>query len=625
MIVKKAELDALFETILRSIIEHTPTEEIISDVRDGFTIVLDNSTSGHVQYQDSPLFYGQKLATRDSANDTPDRYSPVFSHAVKPVQEKRAGKTVKKAEAKALKQIPEQIRRMAKMYQPGDGSFRQELKNFYVQGKFMEDYEDSVPWNGEIHEYWQTYQKCTLAQLRGYFTWRTELRKGNYQKHCNAFALMYFSELVNGIGTASAEDSFAKIQEFEKNYINAGLSSKYMQYNIRQWMFDFAVINGFSPEIVYQYADREMLELDAKTEILRKPEQYSDQEVFDALCFFNGKKIDASIVIQKDKEAGISLFAAVWRQASAQYRQGNKNLFGFCFGRKYAQYWYPLNNTLYYSRENEKTVSYELNSCRKYSCTKGRWYEHSYRKWYDGHRHIQELIHEADRRFRLYLKTGRPLKEQKDEAWAVPYIEAVIEADKQARLEAARPKITIDFSGLDKIRQDALETQGSLLTEEDTHGTAEIAAKHTAIIPSVQKERTKISRKSTEVSAACTSSTVDKSGKPILCPDAALPTASIPAGLSILSGAAKTSPAAAMISESLPLDSSQIELLRMLLRGEPVQNLITAQHGMPSVIADSINEALFDRIGDTVVECNGETITLVEDYRDEVIGIVGES
>ena len=68
----------------------------------------------------------------------------------------------------------------------------------------------------------------------------------------------------------------------------------------------------------------------------------------------------------------------------------------------------------------------------------------------------------------------------------------------------------------------------------------------------------------------------------------------------------------------------QIQLLRMLLRGEPVQELIAAQHGMPSVIADAINEALFDLIGDTVVECDGKTIILVEDYRDNIIGILGE-
>ena len=81
---------------------------------------------------------------------------------------------------------------------------------------------------------------------------------------------------------------------------------------------------------------------------------------------------------------------------------------------------------------------------------------------------------------------------------------------------------------------------------------------------------------------------------------------------------------AAPSNTSVPLDGMQMQLLRMLLRGEPVQELIAAQHGMPSVIADAINEALFDLIGDTVVECDGETITIIEDYREDIINILKE-
>lgn len=44
---------------------------------------------------------------------------------------------------------------------------------------------------------------------------------------------------------------------------------------------------------------------------------------------------------------------------------------------------------------------------------------------------------------------------------------------------------------------------------------------------------------------------------------------------------------------------------------------------MPSVVADTINEALFDEIGDNVLECDGDTITLVEDYRDDLLKIFG--
>ena len=44
---------------------------------------------------------------------------------------------------------------------------------------------------------------------------------------------------------------------------------------------------------------------------------------------------------------------------------------------------------------------------------------------------------------------------------------------------------------------------------------------------------------------------------------------------------------------------------------------------MTSVAADTINEALFDEIGDNVLECNSDTITLIEDYRDDILQILG--
>ena len=44
---------------------------------------------------------------------------------------------------------------------------------------------------------------------------------------------------------------------------------------------------------------------------------------------------------------------------------------------------------------------------------------------------------------------------------------------------------------------------------------------------------------------------------------------------------------------------------------------------MPSIAADTVNEALFDEIGDNVLECDGDTLTLVEDYRDDVLDLLG--
>ena len=45
---------------------------------------------------------------------------------------------------------------------------------------------------------------------------------------------------------------------------------------------------------------------------------------------------------------------------------------------------------------------------------------------------------------------------------------------------------------------------------------------------------------------------------------------------------------------------------------------------MPAVVADTINEAFFDEIGDTILACDGDVITVVEDYLEDVLQMSGE-
>ena len=575
----------------------------------GFTVILDNSNTEQAQYQDAPLFYGKTLTIKIPNDNTTAQQTALSDNNPKLTQATVTDRASNSATPRAKKYVPEQIRRMKNLYQYGNGSFKQICKNFYVQGKFMENYEDNVPWKGEISTYyWSTYHNLSLAQLRGYFTWRTELRKGNYRKHCETFVSMYLYELLNGIGTKSVEDSLHKMEEFEKGYIDAGFSDRYLRGRLHRWRLELAVLNGLAPDIARKYADSDMLEKDAAVEILHYPEKFSEQEVFNALCVFGGKKTAESKLIQECGTEAIALFAAVWRLASVQYQEDGKKLFQLCFGRRRAQDWRPLEYTLYYDNSKKReSVAYELNPSRSYLFKEGAWYVVTYQSYYFNRKIIVDFLHETDRRLRLYLKIRHPLKERKEAAWAVPYIEAVIEADRKAKLEAARPKVSIDFSGLDKIRKDALETQGSLLTDEETMGSPEAASKQT--------ENSK------------------HTGTPEYGGDAIPDAASIPIPAAVPSTASMPSAAAPSGSAfgasgssgvSVPLDDMQMQLLRMLLRGEPVLELIAAQHGMPSVIADAINEALFDYIGDTAVECDGETITLVEDYRDDIIEILGE-
>ena len=168
------------------------------------------------------------------------------------------------------------------------------------------------------------------------------------------------------------------------------------------------------------------------------------------------------------------------------------------------------------------------------------------------------LLHEGERVFRKYLKTGRTLRKKPDGMWVTQYAEAVVEADKKAEIEAKRPKINIDLSGLDKIRRDAAVTRESLLTEDEIETETEVEA------TSENEENTL-------------------------------------------------------------LDAVHAEILRTLLKKGSADDYIKAAHLMPSVVADTINSVLIDKIGDNILECDGKTLKIVEDYVEEVEKLLGIS
>ena len=123
--------------------------------------------------------------------------------------------------------------------------------------------------------------------------------------------------------------------------------------------------------------------------------------------------------------------------------------------------------------------------------------------------------------------------------------------------------MTIDLSGLDRIRRDAAITRESLLTEEEK---AEFREE---------------------------------------------PPAPATAGLPVP-------------VEIAGLDSIHTQILAEVMRGGNAAALIKENHLMPSVVADTINEALFDEIGDNVLICDGDEIELVEDYRMDLEDILGD-
>ena len=450
---------------------------------------------------------------------------------------------------KSYSGVPGKIQEMLDLYEYGDGSFQKKCEVFLRQGLFMKDYEDSALWYGDLRRYFPTYHDLNIRQLRGYFAWRTEIRKGKFERTCESFAYIYIYELLNGIGTGSPEESFEKLEEFYRGYIDMGMGDPPLKKNLRRWMSEYAVIHRMPKETVLRYADPGKEERAHIISVLRSPEGCSDEEVLRAIKWFSNPKLMSSPVLTKYPEKGSHLFCEVWRHLS-------KDQFTRCFGEVTEEPWHPMAGAVFCEQEYSEDMEYVLDDCRRYMLKNGEWKEARINSLTSDRDAFLHIMHMTDLMLRRMFRTGGYLRKKQGEDFAEEIVSRALEDIRKEEAEAARPKVRIDLSGLDKIREDAGATRDSLLTEEETLGDE------------------------AEAEEAVISST--------------------------------------------GLDSVQTAVLKALLKntGEEA-SFLAENHIMPEILADQINEALFDDIGDSVVECENDRLTIVEDYIEDLRGILG--
>ncbi len=59
-------------------------------------------------------------------------------------------------------------------------------------------------------------------------------------------------------------------------------------------------------------------------------------------------------------------------------------------------------------------------------------------------------------------------------------------------------------------------------------------------------------------------------------------------------------------------------IIKKLLKNEDVTSFLQEQHLFMEVVADEINEAYYDEIGDNIVEIEDNKLVFIEDYREDI-------
>lgn len=519
-------------------------------------------------------------------------------------------------------------------------------EDFLSAARAMEDYEDDCPFAGTVPLYQPEYRNLTPNELRGYFTWRAALRRGEVSPHCDAFVYLYLSELMLGVGAANAAEALDCMDAFASAYFSAGYGSEALQRNFKNWRFEYAVLNCADAARVRAYENPALRHWDEALTVLREPEKQSDEAVFAALAELGGKKLTEARSVKGLGDKAAFYYAAIWRSSAPL-------LFAACFGNLRMREWKPFSDAprLKAVCENAgQAFSYQLNELRSFAATGDGFTEYSYlRQQFDSKRFFA-FLKEADTALRVRFLRGKASKDMSatqdialQEAFSRAFAscEAMEAAQKLAAVSVRREKLA-------DIRAAAEITTAALLTEAETGAEREElrrreAEKNCGLAELINGEESKQTGNAfaQSESAMCAekaedtaehtetlqaaSCAVGKQGyEGTTSQTEEIHVAAAGLNLSELANGSETAQRD-QAGRTEILDALERRCLAALLRGESVRAELRAAHCLTSLFAERVNEKLYERFQDICLESEGEELLLVPDYREELETLLRET
>ncbi|MCH5349023.1 MAG: TerB N-terminal domain-containing protein [Oscillospiraceae bacterium] len=491
--------------------------------------------------------------------------------------------------------LPDEIKEMKKL--ASERLIRHDTNEytFYRQAKLMENYEDDYSYRGEFFSYYPTYTSMSDIHLRGYFSWRTKVRQGDIQKTSLSFAFLYMYELIHLIGSEFPEEGFYKFRDFCNAYCK--LDPKILRYS-KTWLTDFVIYYDLDKSLIEEYIDSEF---DTRLSVLDDYGSHSEEELFEAICAVSSYNIGNSKLFQKYPEDIKTVVCEVFRQLSVyNLKNRKKSLCEKLFGSKVEISYHMFESAVFYDHKKHTDFTYEINDSYKYSCRDGKWYCEKYYCNRSKNKWLGDVIKSIDSIMRQKLDFGHPIVCPCDTKWVISIINKAIDDIMEQKKKNAAPVIEIDVSKLEGIRKAADITRDKLMTEEERGSIPEA---NTPAEENYDFEEINLFDEDynffLESSEEEYAETVE-----------ALRTSEV----------MKIPVQEASAAENdTSLDENEQSFMRSLLYGEVFNSKI-----MPSLLADSINEKLYDTFGDIVIDFSGDTPEIIEDYIEELKGMIPE-
>jgi hypothetical protein len=410
--------------------------------------------------------------------------------------------------------------------------------------------------------------------------------------------LLHACELLCRVGSESTQAGYDELARLRDAYPDAHL--------LKRWVPDYALYYGLDPSLVV-YPDP-VSRLSAAVSVLVTAEQgllASDDpatwrqpeggptadELLSALCVCSRYRLERSALMREHRAELAEVCADVFARMVDHCRRRRQT--GFVegmFGPAGRVRHILFGSALFCPSGAHPDVIVRINPCESFRCSHNMWFHDRGFSRVDTNAKLGDLLQTIDRLLRERIGGLNPLKERTVPKFELAFVNEAVDALFEREAKAQAVHVEIDRTKLSGIRRAAAHTRESLLVEEERLEAVD------PVEPPLPAEAT-AARELVPAAAPA--------AEPVREPEPAAPVTPAP------DAPAEEGPLA-------QLTDVQRRMLAELAAGTFDSSAWEKDGVLPEIEVDAINEALFDQVGDAVIEYGDAGPQVSEFYMDDV-------
>ncbi|MDD3833492.1 MAG: TerB N-terminal domain-containing protein [Oscillospiraceae bacterium] len=339
---------------------------------------------------------------------------------------------------------------------------------FYKQGIFMKGFTDDYGDNFPLSSYYPNYHMMGYEQLRTYFTWRTNVRKGFVEDTSLSYAFIYIYELLNNIGVEDPADGLNKLMSFWNSFRDY---SQTIDKYVLRWLKDY--------HIYYQlpHSFKEFAQENNLSEHYPKMAERDDHfSLFYAISKYDIKK--SIFFTEENKKLITDCFNFLIKKIKQIFSENGLHFDNSIFTpTKRMSPWQPFRDALFYGwlKQADRRVIMSQNEI--YVCRQNKWEFNTVITSESGRQLVAYIMKGMEAELRRLLKfkyklsadistVNHPVIQELNKL-GLSLENIITSAVMEFYKEATKIVVRVDKGLLIKIRQEALSTQEKLIVEQE--------------------------------------------------------------------------------------------------------------------------------------------------------------